>query len=274
VKSQKQDNGFLLGRRGFLRKSILAAGLVTGARAVETIADEGYQRGRLQIFNYAHSNDFNIFVPLNVMHFSLGVEGYNTYDLAYSGGSLPPSGKLAGVVSVIHDIRDYRLEIDSRPLESMAPINLELFLHDISGEDVVVKNVRNELHVNFPNESRFGDKPITLWRRLKEGLQFLGDIKEACYKQEGLAVVPLPALDGPYESEKAYGKYQIRFDILPGDLNLDDIVNLEDLAMFANNLRDNNLLSDISGENGLPDGIVDRRDLVLFLRDWLQRVIR
>jgi len=257
-------------RRDFLRKSIIAsAGLVVGANAVKMLADYTHQPGRLEIINHASYNGFNIIVPFNLIHLSEGKEVYDSYDIAYGG--LPPSGKLSGVVSTIPG---YKLEIDSRPINSITPVNLELFLHDINGSRLVVKNIRNELQIQFPAADwKFGKKPISLWRRHflgkgePVGLELLAHIRKAIAKSpDRIAKIPLPNLNRVYRSQVPYDRLQLRFDFFPGDLNLDGKVDNKDYVILGNDWKnksskiDGGLVSDIDGPNGVPDGILDFTD--------------
>jgi len=67
-----------------------------------------------------------------------------------------------------------------------------------------------------------------------------------------------------------------RFDVYPGDLNLDDVVDVKDLAYLSRDWgkRGNpwEFIGDITGEKGKPDGKVDFRDLELLTRHWLKDI--
>jgi len=147
--------------------------------------------------------------------------------------------------------------------------------------------VQNELRCGFPLvEYKFGAKPITLWRRFPsqpDQLQFLADIREIIAKNGG--VVPLPDLNGDYESQKTYDSLQLRFDVHPGNLNfsvdadgrvIDGIVDVKDLSILGQDWGKRGapleFLADITGPQGLPDGNVDARDLELLTRHWLKNI--
>jgi len=249
-----------------------------------------FNKGTLIIENKV--NDPNFMCDSHyTKHFSQGTETYDAYDLEYC--CLPPYGKIAKIVSVIHKDIDnqnnfYELIIDTRSLESLTLINLELSLHEIGaqqGTSINVSNLENELWCSFPvAEETFGNKPITLWERsiidLNKSpndsnnytLLLMADVKDAIKKSkfynEGIktARIPIGFLDGAYGSEMPNFYAQEGFNTSSGDFNLDGKVNLKDYAYWANCVS----IADISGPNGIPDGEVDFYDFSLFSRDYLE----
>lgn len=249
-----------------------------------------FNKGTLIIENKVNDPNF-MCDPHYTKHFSQGTETYDVYDL--ESCCYPPYGKIAKIVSIIpKNINDpnlfYELIIDTRPIESLTPVNLELSLYDIGaqqGTPVNVSNLENELWCSFPvAEETFGNKPITLWERSiidpnkspndsnNYTLSFMADIKEAINKSNFFpdriqtAKIPLDTLDGIQGSEIAYMYAQTNFKIFSGDFNLDGKVNLKDYAHWANC----NLIADITGPKGLPDEEVNFHDFQIFNRDYLR----
>jgi hypothetical protein len=258
---------------------ILLAGASIASFNSISIANN-FNKGKLIIVNYVY--DVNISsVAHYTMHYLEGTEGYDGYDLDY----IPflPSGKMAKIVSIIPD---HELLIDTRPLESLTPVNLELSLHHLSsqpGYPIIVSNLKNELRCSFPVPyfGNFGSKPITLWERNPTDpneLYFMADVREAIVKSDfywdgaWTAKIPLADLNGTYGSEVPYFYAQIRFDRFAVDFNSDGKINLKDFAILANdwNATDVNSVADISGPNGIPDNKVDFYDLGAFVDDYLK----
>lgn len=267
----------LISRRNFLKGSLAAA---TGISLIKSIAGAGeiIGPGRLDIQNYI--DPANTSGLHKSMHYAGTTEGFDdSWDRFYD----PLLGP--GINSkIISTIPGYELQADVRPLESKTPINLELSLHTQSGASVTVSNMENELRCAIDPTSKgwdFGIKPITLWRRDMANpdlIYFLADIREAISKSdfapEGIktARVPLPNLNGTYNSEEPYMLAQIRFDTFPGDFNLDGKVNLKDYPYLAGDWGQSGdgLIGDIAGPNGVPDGKVDGIDLGAYSVEYLK----
>lgn len=261
-------------RREFLRKSIIAsAGLLVGAKAVQALAAYEHQNGKLRIKNGVYSGEFTN-TPHCTLHYPGEKEEFGGYDIIYG---VPPFTKNTKIVSIV---QDYKLVNDARPIDSITPVNLEISLHSQNGSDIVINNVENKLAINFPvADWKFGRKPISLWRRhLGEkgepvGLELLAHIRKAIAKSvDGVARIPLPNLDGVYGSEVPYDFFQLRFDVFPGDLNLDGKGDVQDYAILGNDWKNRNsgeggLVSDIDGPNGIPDGELDFIDVETILED-------
>ena len=255
-------------RREFLRKSIIAsAGFVIGAKAVKLLADYEHQKGRLIIENYIYSADFGR-GRYNLIHRPEGTEEYDVYDILYGG--LPPSGKLPKIISIV---KSQELELDTRPIDSLTPVNIELSLHNVpNGEDIIVNNMRNELQCKFMEGYTFGKKPICIYRVHDESLEFLADLREAIAKDvDGIARIPLPDLCGTYQSEVPYDKLQLRFEF-PGDFNMDGRVDMKDAKTLSEDwLADPNeksVIADITGPNGVPDNKINALDYNHLAKDY------
>jgi len=184
---------------------------------------------------------------------------------------------------------EYDIDVDSRPLESLSPIDLELSLVSSSGSDISL-NATNELWCILPFANTppyfadFGNKPITFWEKSiidpnenvndpnNYTLSLVADIRAAISKSDfytssgKTAKIPLDDFNGTYKSGVAYMYAQTRFNTFPGDFNLDGKVNLRDYACWANS----DTIADITDVNGLPDGTVDFHDLGLYIRDYLK----
>src|SRR3989344_3241413 len=111
----------------------------TNATAVETttagsggggaVAEEVvYGSGRLDILNTINYNSYGS-QDIKVLHRTGASEGYDIKDGIYYG-LFNPSGFKAKIVS---NISGYELEIDSRPVDSLSTIYLELAMHSQSG---------------------------------------------------------------------------------------------------------------------------------------------
>jgi hypothetical protein len=219
-------------------------------------------------------------------HYPGGTEGYTNYDKLYSS---PPFWINPVITKIVSIIPGYELRVDTRPLESFTPIDLELSLHSEHDTPINVSNLENWLRcVIDPNNQEyfFNPKPLTLWRRFPaepNNLQFLAELGEACaksnsYNENGakIATIPLPNLNGTYESQVPYDFLQVRFDVYPGDFNLDGKVNMKDLPYIGNDWGKKgqplDFIGDITGPQGLPDGTVDGFDLERKIRDWLKNI--
>jgi len=274
------------------RRALLGRSLKTGlALAIPTILTRKtkadtitYNTGKLEIGNEVNDYDFDR-VSHSTAHSPGGTEDYGSWDRPYIGPRIWITQKATKIVSKDRVYTsNYELTNDARPLESFTPVNLELSLHEKDGNPISVSNLRNELkfklpYANPPDFADFSPKPITLWRRFlaePDKLQFLADIREACAKQGGTGIVPLPNLDGEYASQVPYDFLQVRFDVYPGDFDLHSKVDLNDFSHLARDWgrqgEPREFIGDITGPLGLPDGKVDGFDLERYVRDYLKDI--
>ena len=262
--------------------SALALPTILARKAKANVVE--YGKGRLEIYNDV--GDFNYDVGLQTTyHYTKGSDGYdNYYDVPYSE---PPFWMNPVTTKIVSIIPDYQLRVDTRYLDSFTSVNVELSLHSQYNTPITVSNLQNWLICKSPpagSEIRdFLPKPVTLWRRFlaePNKFQFLADIREALNKNGGWgtgeASIPLPALNGTYESQVPYDFLQLRFDVYPGDFSLDGKVDMKDLAIIGNDWGKQGqpleFVGDITGPQGLPDGKVDYQDLELLTRYWLKDI--
>jgi hypothetical protein len=253
------------------------------AIATDTEAQIEYKNGRWELANrvswVAYLDSFGMH---RLRHLPEGEEGYGGYDWNYSHFPMWMGELSTKIVSIIPG---HELLSDLRPIDSLTPVNLELSLHTRSGNPITLPNLGNWLQcIIDPANSgwTFEPKPITLWRRNiidpnsnpndpnNYTISFMADIREAIAKQGG--IIPLPDLNGTYQSQVAYAWLQVRFDIFAGDFDFNRRLDFADLSYLAQDwmATDVNSVADITSPNGLPDKAVDMWDLELFSRNWLK----
>ena len=273
-----------ISRRAFLGRSLktgLALAIPTILTRKAKAATITYNKGKLRIENEVndeiHSYDFDQGYH-TTFHWPDGTDGFDGLDNHYSHSIWinPVTTKIISVVP------GYELRVDTRNLNSFTSVDLELSLHSQSGAPINVSNLENWLScIIDPNNKGwdFQPKPLTLWRRFlaePDKLQFLADIREAFAKQGGTGIVPLPDLNGTYESQVPYDFLQLRFDVYPGDLDLHSKVDLNDFSHLAKDWgrqgEPREFIGDITGPLGIPDGKVDNIDLERYVRDYLKDI--
>jgi hypothetical protein len=186
-----------------------------------------------------------------------------------------PSGIASKIVS---EVDGKELNGDSRPEKSMSGVTLHLGLVSESGNVITISSA-NKLKLCFDPYNQgygdFGNQPITLQQyKPNDPNAFypVYDIRKVIANNGG--EIPLPNLDGSFDSGQTYAHFVLSFNRFLADLNDSGKVGLEDFAYFAAdwNATDVNSVADISGPNGLPDKNVDAYDLSLFARDWLKDI--
>lgn len=246
-----------------------------------------YNPGKLKFYNDISSPDMNGgYWPLSIIHRQGATDDCGTYDSTYLAPFDKPNTKIVSILETQEGKKE--LETDSRPLESFTPVNLELSVD--TGEGAIDISCANNLWCSIDPNNRgydFGVKPITLWRRFPaepERLQFLADIREAFaknwfdYYDQKFTAVPLPGLNGTFEDQVPYEFLQVRFDVYPGDFDLNGIVDTKDLALLGKDWGGRGRgaplehVGDITGPLGIPDGKVDGFDLELLTRYWLKNI--
>ena len=273
-------------RREFLGRSLktgLALAIptiLTGKARGDTIV---YNIGKLLLTNTVNDSNFDK-ISYNTVHIAGAKEEYEGLPDGCYNQEWGPFTKTTKIVSIVQDseLINHELINDVRPLESFTPVNLELSLHEINENSINVINLESWLRCVIDPRNKgydFSPKPITLWRRFPsqpDYLQFLADIREACAKQGGVGIVPLPDLNGAYGSQVPYDFLQFRFDVYPGDFDLNGKVNIKDLSYIGQDWGKKGQplehIGDITGQLGLPDGSVDAMDLELLTRHWLKDI--
>ena len=241
-----------------------------------------YSSGILRFYN--EIADIYNYWPLSIIHRQGAKDDYDSYDYPYFMPFEKPNTKVVSLVETQEGKKE--LEKDSRQLESFKAVNLELSV-DTGGGNIDI-SCANNLWCSIDPQNKgydFGIKPITLWRRFpaeQDKLQFLADIREAFAKSDFVsdnvkyARVPLPFMDRTYENQIPYEFLQVRFDVYPGDIDFNGIVDVKDLHYVGKDWKKTGapleFVGDITGELGLPDGNVDARDLELFVRHWLKNI--
>ena len=202
-------------------------------------------------------------------------EGEDVWDIPWTDYSPDPNLAWLRPSSSPYGIA---LSTDVRPGDSLTPVDIQFsVIHGSAGLREI--SCSTHLELSFAGGYDFGGVPITLWQRDPgdaNSISFVADISEATARQGGTAVVPLPQLDGRYESGVPYTWFQVRFDVFPADFDLGETVDLIDFAYIgADWMRtDVNSVADITGQEGIPDRNVDYRDLSLFIWDYLKAPVR
>ena len=161
--------------------------------------------------------------------------------------------------NIYGEVEDTRLCGDSRPETNtfVEPISLAY-------TGTVTSPIDNWLEVSFPYAGyEFGDKPLVL----NNGSRRF-DVRRAIEQNGG--VIPLePIAPGTYTADNPYATLVLRFDRWLGDVNNDGKVDIRDYDIITRNwaATGEGVEGDISGPNGIPDGIVDSHDFKAFLED-------
>ena len=266
-----KDAGIFLKDVCVLAKENPKALMMLGSLMVGNIA-YGETTGRLDKTNYLKDNGYTSGVHKILQSDDPNVsEGLDPLDKLYNP-IFNPSGVIAKIISRVPE----ELQSNYIPLDANL-VNEELSLHSENGNPISV-NSRNELICSIDPLNKgydFGDKPITLWERDMNDpnvVYFLADVRKVIDKNAG--VIPLPTLNGIYQSEVPYMLTQTSFKDLPSDFDENGIVNMKDFTYLANDWMKtgNRLVGDIadSNDSGLPDKIVDFYDLIVFSNDYLK----
>jgi len=207
---QKTDgNKSDLGTPSPLNRTSSAGGTASTSGTSAEAEEVEYGTGKLDIINWVSDYEFGK-GSCNVVHYSRGTEGYGTYDRGY-GSFFSPSGKSTKIIS---NITGYELEIDSRPVNSLSTIYLELSLHSQSGGAITI-NSTNELRISFPLESRgytFANKTLTIqqYDPSNPSASYTAyDVRDVIDDNAGM--ITLARLDGSYDSEVPYAWFKVGF---------------------------------------------------------------
>jgi len=185
----------------------------------------------------------------------------------------------------ISRIPGYELMTDKRHPDSNTPIDLELSIHSESGDPISVNSSNNYLEFTIDPTSQgwnFGNKPITYWEPNDADpniYHLVANVRKEILQNSG--VVPIPILDGTYESEEPYLYAGIRYDVYDTDLyeDEDNITNFRDYAVFANNWKRKGITDSNRGNVDDPgawadfnlDGDVDYSDLDFMNDVWVYK---
>jgi hypothetical protein len=287
-----------MGSNKISRRELLGRGLKIGAAAVGiTLAPlikplENICKGDEIVYKVGKLNLYNEIAdiwdkwPFWIIHRPGATDDYGTYDSIYFAPFDKPNTKVVSILETQDGKKE--LDTDSRQLGSFKAVNLELSV-DTGGGDINISCANNLWCSIHPLNKgyNFGVKPITLWRRFPaepDKLQFLADIREVYAKgdfiidDDGIkyAIIPLSFMDRTYGNQVPYEFLQVRFDVYPGDIDLNGKVDMKDLHYVGKDWKKTGApldsFGDITGELGLPDGNVDARDLELFVRHWLKNI--
>lgn len=229
------------------------------------------QTGKLSIDNHIdapYTNQTHM-----TLHRSGALEGIDSYDSPYTA-LFNPSGIAAKIIS---KVEAQELDIDQRPENSTSNVNLELSLISSNGQPITI-NSTNELRCNLPLAGMgydFGTKPITIQQYDPDNTSRkypLYDVRRLIALGSGTGIIPLPQLNGTFNSEDVYAKLRLRFDRHSADLNDSGQVNWADFSVFASHWLDSNC----NVENAYCDGAdldqngqVNWADFSIFASQWL-----
>jgi hypothetical protein len=206
-----------------------------------------------------------------------------------------PEGIASKTISGVNDPTYGYLELDrdSRPVESKSIYNCELSLISEDGSPIDTTNWNSKenplsIYHNFGGGApgTFEDDTLTLQITQMVGdpnmVGNVYDLRKEIHYGSGTGIIPLPDLNGVYNSEEVYGKFSVYFDRNLADFNNDRIINLQDFSLLAQEWgKVGNSLADIAISEGnagivLPgtttpyfDGVVDIADIMYFADNWL-----
>jgi len=199
-----------LGTPSSLNRTSAAGGTTPSAGGTSAEAEEvTYGTGKLRIVNYIGNTDFGM-GSHNILHYPGVTEGYDAYDYNYSG-FFSPSGKTTKIISKVDS---YELRVDTRPVDSLSTISLELSLHSQSGGAITI-NSTNELRLSLPLASRgytFANKTLTIqqYNPSNPSASYTSyDVRDVIDNDGG--VITLARLDGSYDSEVPYAWFKVSF---------------------------------------------------------------
>jgi len=181
----------------------------TGGGGGDVAEEVVYGSGKLRIVNWLSDSELGKGYH-TTFHQSGGTDELDYYD-AYYSAFFSPSGKSTKIIS---RITGYELRVDTRALNSLSTIYLELSLHSQSG-DAITLNSTNELRLSFPLASsgyNFSGKTITLqqYNPNNTGQSFPSyDVRDVIDNDGG--VIALARLDSSYNSEEPYAYFRLRF---------------------------------------------------------------
>jgi hypothetical protein len=187
-------------------------------------------------------------------------------DVNVSGVPIHSNGAFTDANDIFGLPVDY-VTLNRRSDSDNAPFNFKFIYNETT-----IEPATNSLKFSFPDTNfEFGSQPIIFKsNNLKYGKRV--DIRNAIANNSGVVEMnDLPA--GIYTDSIPYasGSLSIGTELL-AELTDDNLVNLSDFAVLANNWgkTGQGLAGDISGPLGVPDGNVDGYDLAAFANDYLK----
>jgi len=192
-----------------LNKTLGGGGITPTVETTEA-EEVTYGSGKLRIVNWLSDSEFGKGYH-TTFHWFGGTDGFDYYDSHYST-LFSPSGKKTKIIS---RITGYELRVDTRAINSLSTIYLELSLHSQSGGALSVSNVTNELRLSIdPNNKgwNFANKTLTLQQynpsNTSESFPSY-DVRDVIENDGG--VIVLARLDGSYDSELPYAWFRVGF---------------------------------------------------------------
>ncbi len=224
---------------------------------------EASNKGSIEINNFLESKSNNNYVK--VLHYpdslAPGIsDGIDTWDQTENFYQL----NLSAIRAVVNGTNLWKNYL---PEDTNSPSDLEFIYNGIisSGDEP-----NNWLTFTFGSSS-FSDKQILFQSSLLPYSSVV-DVRKAISQNSG--VVPLIDLPtGTYTTSTPYGEGVLTIGTRKlADLSDNGEIDLEDFSMLAEDWDkpQGQYVGDITGEYGIPDGVVDMWDLREFMSEWLE----
>ncbi len=179
--------------------------------------------------------------------------------------TIPSSPILSGMHNVTSFFSGQDNQYDQRPADNKEPFDIRLIYNG-----TITENKTSRLQFSFPYDPdyMFGDKEITFSSaRLPYGS--VVDIRKVIDQNGGV----LSLVDAPAGTSGEYGTGILTIGTrLLADLSDNGEIDLLDFSLLAQDWQkpQGQYVGDITGEYGIPDGVVDIYDLVEFCSQWLE----
>jgi len=191
-----------------LNKTLGGGGITPTVETTEA-EEVTYGSGKLRIVNWLSDSEFGKGYH-TTFHWFGGTDGFDYYDSHYST-LFSPSGKKTKIIS---RITGYELRVDTRAINSLSTIYLELSLHSQDGGAITIDST-NELRLSFPLANsgyNFSGKTLTIQQYNPSNASAsypAYDVRDVIDNDGG--VIVLARLDGSYESEVPYAYFRVGF---------------------------------------------------------------